>query len=135
MPDSKLNEIKAISAGSFKEFLKVANMETVDRATVISKTCCLSHISAKLVSDALSGTKCEDASVNPQKHFSDLFGAIQRSGMDLTCGDWKDLMTCESKIPTESAAMKSAIMMNKETTIGDQSILEPVKTLANKISD
>lgn len=134
MDDDHLNQIKKISVGSFNEFLKLADSSAEDRAALTARMCCLSHISAQEVATTLEGVKCADASVNPKEHFRQLFAEIQKSGLDLTCGDWKDLAACEAKVGDVVTQLRTGIKGNTLTSI-DQSIIEPMKKLASKISD
>lgn len=134
MSPSKLDEIKAISVGSFNEFLKLADSNE-DKAALTGRMCCLSHVSAQLVEMSLESVTCDDKSVNPKQHFSQLFAAIQKSGLDLTCGEWKDIAACEAKIKEPLDQMRMSILNTKETTIGDQSIISPLKKIAEKVAN
>lgn len=82
MTDDKLNEVKAASAGSIMQLQKLANSAD-DKATLLPKVCCLTHVSVQATSERLAGVQCPGSTVTPQQHFEQLFKSLNRDAMEI----------------------------------------------------
>jgi len=132
VPENKLTEIRAASAGTLQQLQKLANSAD-DKATLLPKVCCLSHVSVQATSQRLEGVQCPGSTITPQQHFEQLFKSLNRDAMELSCGDYKSLMDCEAKVPAVVAELKSGVESNKDT-MSNLSILDAALKLSDKIA-